>query len=550
MSDPFAGADMYLDGDLFADTSRLYQRILLDDEERRRPIEAVDYDGSYPASVFTPKPPTITDIQPPAVVEGAVTTIVVSGSNYRASSYVTADGLALATTQVSTNTLEARFDLPTPAGTILEILVVDGAQQSNPWPLAVGLTTPVIASIVPPTLVADPAPATLTVLGSGFVDVSVVHVDGIPAATTFVSTTRLTAPYTATAAGSHDVTVVNNLQTSNAVPIVVTLPPPPALVSIAPPWAVATNEKTFTITGTGFGATTTVYVDGIAVPTTVVSATQATVTYRGTADGPVDVTAQNGGSVPSNALVLQVDAFDPTTVPGLATWIDPDDPTTYIYSAGLEISQWNARFGTAQLPQTVITKQPQVVPVGLDGSAYVYAGPTETLGTWGPPASYDWDTATEVLEVFVVSQRVATNTGGGGNTYYYYDDFAILSHHNFQPGVGYRTASWNEYASAILGVDNAWHLVEWTVQPGVPPSIIKLVRSGVDSGFTSYGGSYTPALTHFLWIADQTDAAYNNAASHADILIFATPAGVAAPDRRRILDWLTAKWPGLWAPIP
>jgi hypothetical protein len=89
-------------------------------------------------------------------------------------------------------------------------------------------TSPAISGILPNTAVAGAAATTLTVTGNNFSSSSVVEWNGAARATTFVSSTQLTAALSASdlaAAGNATVTVVNGTSASNAATFAVTTSP-------------------------------------------------------------------------------------------------------------------------------------------------------------------------------------------------------------------------------------------------------------------------------------------------------------------------------------
>jgi hypothetical protein len=72
-----------------------------------------------------------------------------------------------------------------------------------------GVPDPSITSLAPNTAVAGSGPVTVTVTGTLFQSDSVVEVDQVAKATTFVSATSLTASYDPLVAGDHLFTVRN-----------------------------------------------------------------------------------------------------------------------------------------------------------------------------------------------------------------------------------------------------------------------------------------------------------------------------------------------------
>jgi hypothetical protein len=186
--------------------------------------------------------------------------------------------------------------------------------------------TPQITSLSPDQAVAGGAGFTLTVNGSGFIDGtgsdrSVVHWNGSPRATTFVSSTQLTATIPASdiaTAGTANVTVVNpgNL-TSNTATFTITNPSP-TITTISPSTTVAgSGGFTLVITGTNFVNGSVVRWNGNPRPTTFVSSTQLTaaipasdVATAGTASVTVFNPVPGGGE--SDAVTFTINNPAPT----------------------------------------------------------------------------------------------------------------------------------------------------------------------------------------------------------------------------------------------
>jgi hypothetical protein len=188
------------------------------------------------------------------------------------------------------------------------------------------IPTPQITSLSPDQAVAGGAEFTLTVNGSGFIDGtgsdrSVVHWNGSPRATTFVSSTVLTATIPASdiaTAGTANVTVVNpgNL-TSNTATFTITNPAP-TITAISPATAVAgSGGFTLTITGTNFVNGSVVRWNGSPRTTTFVSSTRleaaipaSDIVTAGTANVTVFNPAPGGGE--SGAVTFTINNPAPT----------------------------------------------------------------------------------------------------------------------------------------------------------------------------------------------------------------------------------------------
>jgi hypothetical protein len=233
---------------------------------------------------------------------------------------------------------------------------------------------PQITSLSPDQAVAGGAEFTLIVNGSGFIggtgsDRSVVHWNGSPRATTFVSSTQLTATIPTSdiaTAGTANVTVVNpgNL-TSNTAPFTITNPAP-TITTISPSTAVAgSGGFTLTITGTNFVNGSVVRWNGIDRLTTFVSSTRleaaisaSDVATAGTANVTVFNPAPGGGTSNTATFTITnplptISSISPATVvtgsggftltitgtnfvnSSVVRWNGSDRPTTFVSSTQL-----------------------------------------------------------------------------------------------------------------------------------------------------------------------------------------------------------------------
>ncbi|MBX4200757.1 hypothetical protein KW786_01370 [Candidatus Parcubacteria bacterium] len=188
--------------------------------------------------------------------------------------------------------------------------------------------TPTVTTLTPATIVPGSAAQTLTINGSGFMQGSVVNVNGTARTTTYVSPTQVTIPLTAADlanAANLTFTVTNPSPgggTSGTVTLAVTgTNPTPVIVSISPTSAPAGNGAfTLTVNGSNFNANSQIRFNGIARPTIFVSPTQLTTTIPATDASVtgsyiVDVVNPIPGGGTSGSLVFTI---SPTgTTPGL-----------------------------------------------------------------------------------------------------------------------------------------------------------------------------------------------------------------------------------------
>jgi serine protease len=149
------------------------------------------------AAIENPAPAT-TGIQPSLVVAGGgAFALTVNGNNFVADSVVRWNGADRQTTFVSTTQLTA--DIPagdTATGAVIPVTVFNptpGGGTSNAQNITVNNPVPEITSLSPSSKAPGGSGFTLTVNGNGFVGASVVRWNGAARATTFVSSTKLTA---------------------------------------------------------------------------------------------------------------------------------------------------------------------------------------------------------------------------------------------------------------------------------------------------------------------------------------------------------------------
>ena len=178
--------------------------------------------------------PSLAAISPAAVSAGsAAFTMTLNGANFVSDSVVQVNGSSRNTTFVSTNQLTASIPASDVAkGAYLSITVsspAPGGGVTGAITLTVNNPVPAISSISPNPLVAAGASSTLTVTGSGFVQGSVVKIDGSPIPTTVMSPTQLQAQISnndLVRVGQHSVTVFNSLPgggTSNSATLTVAM---------------------------------------------------------------------------------------------------------------------------------------------------------------------------------------------------------------------------------------------------------------------------------------------------------------------------------------
>jgi uncharacterized protein (TIGR03437 family) len=305
--------------------------------------------GTASVTVFNPSPgggvstgltftinnptPAITTIAPNSTTVGSGdVTITVNGTGFVSTSKVRFNSADLATTFVSSTQLTATVPSSSltsvGAANITVFNPTPGGGTSNAASFAINNPVPTIANLNPSFVTAGGAGFTLTVNGTNFISGSIIRINGNDHATTFVSSTQLTAPIQASeiaTAATASITVFNPAPgggVSNAASFTINNPAP-AITSLSPASAVATGQNfTLTVNGTGFVSGSTVQWNGANRVTTYVSATQLTAAITaadianvGTANVTVVNSAPGGGT--SNALSFSI--TQPPLAPTIAS---------------------------------------------------------------------------------------------------------------------------------------------------------------------------------------------------------------------------------------
>ena len=216
----------------------------------------------------------------------------------------------------------------------------------------------------------------LTVTGSGFLQGSVVQLNGSPIATTFVSGATLTAvvPQSALVTPGFDSIVVMNpaspvSQMSNA--LTLTVFTTPVITSLSPN-SVSLGAAGFTLTlnGTGFNAQSTVTWNGTALVTALVGPTQLTAVVPAAllnTVGSPSVSVSNGPGIVSNSLPFQVTTLQPSltslspasSIQNAAGFTLTLTGTGFVGPAdcnGTNCSPSRAVFGTTSLQTTFVSR--------------------------------------------------------------------------------------------------------------------------------------------------------------------------------------------------
>ena len=211
--------------------------------------------------------------------------------------------------------------------------------------------------------------------------------------------------------------------------------------------------------------------------------------------------------------------FSPLSIAGLQFWIDSSDGSTFTYSSGVEVSQWNDKSGNARhVSQGTVGKQPSrnTTRNSLDTVAFTAANGDELLSgaismtrpvtVFGVTRYSDINTSSHVIMRLGTLGSVYTNTG------------------NFKMWSG---------LSINAGADDAlWHYFTWVFN-GASSSIRKNGSLAV-SGNT---GANTTAID--IVVGSDLGVSYWDG-DIAEILIYNSVLGTI--DRDNVEAYLASKW--------
>ncbi|HEX9139872.1 MAG TPA: PQQ-binding-like beta-propeller repeat protein, partial [Steroidobacteraceae bacterium] len=376
------------------------------------------------------------DSAPVAYLSAMFTNTTAATQTYLGTSYTT-NGISSVTASAAgeSGTIIITFKLPSSLGPgvyndNLKITGCSTQQCTTPYngsPQTVTVQYTILGEpeeldAVSPTFTSAGVPGfTITATGGNFVSQSVVQWAGSPRATTFVSSTQLTAQITAADVAnpvSVPITVVApEIAASQPVPFNVYAPVALSLTSVSPVVVYAGGPATMlTLTGTGFNTTSTVQLNGAGVATALVSATelQAMIPASAIANpGSIAVSVLNGAAPSGTAGPLTVN---------IRTQL-PDAVALQITPAHSGV----INFPSANLPAgslwSVSVGGPPSYALIADGNVYVTvaagSGVSELLAlnqatgatVWGPIAlAGNTNAAYESGKVFVVS----SGSGAGG----------------------------------------------------------------------------------------------------------------------------------------
>ena len=391
-------------------------------------------------SVRPPNPlPRLLQISPTTVeAESDGFTLTVTGSNFVEDSSVMINGTRLPTVFRSATELTAevaREKIPRPGTALIAVTnPTPGGGNSNSALLTITVPrnpVPVVTSLSPSTILAGSARTSVTVRGSGFVESSVVQVNGLAQATTYRQRSELVVEVPAellVAADELAIRVVNPAPgggTSAAAPLVI-VNPVPVLARLAPAWLVeGSPSQTLTLVGSGLTPDSRVLVDGLPRSIQYQSPTQVTTQLSATELAQartftVEIRNPTPGGGTSNRLTLEVrrpnplpriQAIRPAEVPvGSPTFLLVVEGTRFISDSVIQINRQSKR--TEFVSDSVLVTEVQATEVERAG---------ELLVTVQNPAPGGGDSNTIALQVVYPTPRLtsitpASVTAGAGDT--------------------------------------------------------------------------------------------------------------------------------------
>jgi len=311
----------------FVSSTQLTARLFAADLEAvgAHPVKVMNPRGGTSATLIFSISPIISGLSPATVSVGSPEfTLTVNGAGFAAGAVVQINGSNRSTSFVNSSTLTASIPASdvTSVG-LRSITVTQSGLTSTPMSFSVINPTPLVSSISPSSVVVGTSTFTLTVNGTGFINSSVVNLNGSPKTTTYVSTTQLTAQIPTadtSSAGQFGVAVTNpapgggisnttNLAVNNPVPTIANISPTSTQAG--------DNGFTLSVNGTNYNSDTSIHVNGAPRPTTLVSATRVTTQIAGpeiAIGGTIAIQVFNAapGGGPSNSTNLLVNNPVPT----------------------------------------------------------------------------------------------------------------------------------------------------------------------------------------------------------------------------------------------
>jgi len=244
---------------------------------------------------ITPSPPTLSSLSPSSVVEGyAGFMMTVNGATFTQDSTVMWGATPLYTVYVSPTQLRADVlpSLLTNIGTA-SVSVANSAGTSASRTFTINQAAPNIGGLTPAVTTAGGAAFTMTITGQYFTPTSTVKWGSTPLTATYISTTQLTVPVSASliaTASKGIVTVTNSVGTSGSATF--TINPMVAISTSSLPAGTVGNAYSGSISATGGSPGYNWTVTGLPSSMTFTSTFDSTMSITGTPTSAGTITVQ------------------------------------------------------------------------------------------------------------------------------------------------------------------------------------------------------------------------------------------------------------------
>jgi hypothetical protein len=371
---------------------------------------------------FTYAPiPTVTSV---AATHGSMSgfaNVTVTGTGFTGATNVTVGGLSQEWMSVTSDTT---IDIETPAyptpGTEPVVVITPGGSSTETVTYLYDYPTPTVASISVPT---GPVAGgtTITVTGTGFYDVTDVHVGSNAASpVTTISDTSLTIDAPPGAVGAAQVVVTTPGGPSTESVDFTYIYPIPSVTSVSPTGGVLAGGTVVTLTGTGLTGATAVHVGlGVATALTPVDDSHLTFITPSSAAGPlpVMVITPGGNSIdPVNFTYADpptATSVSPTTGPAAGGTTVTLTGTNFLTGATTVHVGTNLATGVTVVSPTSLTF---VTPAGTAGATQVTV--TTASGTSSDLVDFTYAAAPAVTSISptsgpLVGGTTVTLTGTG-----------------------------------------------------------------------------------------------------------------------------------------
>lgn len=262
--------------------------------------------------------PLIASISPTQGNQNEAISLQVGGTYFEAATAITLDGVDAATTYISqvalTTTVPAQPYGKTSVAINVHTAALMGANADQILTLA-DMRVPLITA-VSPTQSNQGVAFLLTVTGTDFWSATQITINGAAVATTFVNGTTLTTQVAAQPIGPAASLTVNVksgvILGTNPNQTVTLIDTRTTFTGVSPVAGVQNEAMALTATGTYFTASSQITINGAAIPTTFVSATQLTASYTcpyfaPQELGPVDFKVNVTGSISPDSNVNCID---------------------------------------------------------------------------------------------------------------------------------------------------------------------------------------------------------------------------------------------------